>query len=105
MGEGGFRAHRTRDVARPARGPIQPQLREWSAPEFEVDADCSVAAGINGEAAVLNPPVRFRILPRVLCARIASSQPGASPSAVEAEGRLPSLRACSTWRPAARGER
>ena len=60
--------------------------REWSAPEFEVDADGPIAAGIDGEALVLEPPLRFRIIPSVLRVRIARSHPGASPSAAIPEG-------------------
>jgi diacylglycerol kinase family enzyme len=78
---------------RPGAARSLAPLREWSAPEFEVDADHAVVAGIDGEAAVLTPPVRFRILPGVLRARIAKSHPGASPSAVEPEGLLPSVQA------------
>ena len=40
--------------------------REWSTPEFEVDADGPIAAGIDGEAVKLDPPLRFRIRPGVL---------------------------------------
>lgn len=69
------------------RGPHRPQRpwREWSAPEFEVDADEPVPAGIDGEAVVLEPPLRFRILPGVLRVRIAARHPGASPSALMPE--------------------
>ena len=70
-------------VARGARGRMpQRPWREWSAPEFDVDAEQPVAAGIDGEAAVLEPPLRFRIHPGVLRVRIARSHPGCSPSAV-----------------------
>ncbi len=55
--------------------------REWSTPEFQVDADAPVAAGIDGEAVRLDPPLRFRIRPGVLRVRIARAHPGASPSA------------------------
>src|SRR5213079_2960775 len=55
--------------------------REWSTPEFQVDADGPVAAGIDGEAVRLDPPLRFRIRPGVLRVRIARAHPGASPSA------------------------
>jgi diacylglycerol kinase family enzyme len=55
--------------------------REWSTPEFEVDADGPIAAGIDGEAMRLDPPLRFRIKPGVLRVRIAHAHPGASPSA------------------------
>ena len=67
------------------RSPQRP-WREWSAPDFEVDADRPVPAGIDGEALVLDPPLRFRIRPAVLRVRIAREHPGASPSATAPEG-------------------
>ena len=66
---------------------VQRPWREWSAPGFEVDADRPVPAGIDGEALVLDPPLRFHIRPAVLRVRIAPNHPG----------RL-SLRARSRWR-------
>ena len=65
---------------------MQRPWREWSTPEFEVDADRPVPAGIDGEALVLDPPLRFRIRPGVLRVRIARQHPGASPSARAPEG-------------------
>jgi diacylglycerol kinase family enzyme len=65
---------------------LQRPLREWSAPGFEVDADRPVPAGIDGEALVLDPPLRFQIRPGVLRVRIARKHPGASPSAMAPEG-------------------
>ena len=59
---------------------VQRPWREWSTPEFEVRAEHPIAAGIDGEAVVLEPPLRFRILPGVLRVRIARGHPGASPS-------------------------
>ena len=56
-------------------------LREWSAPTFEVPADHPVKAGIDGEAAELEPPLRFVSRPGALRVRIARQHPGASPSA------------------------
>jgi diacylglycerol kinase family enzyme len=67
--------------------------REWSTPEFEVDADGKVAAGIDGEAMRLDPPLRFRIRPGVLRVRIARAHPGASPSAEIPEEFWGALRA------------
>jgi diacylglycerol kinase family enzyme len=64
----------------PARVLKRP-WREWSAPAFEVGSSSDVAAGIDGEAAVLTPPLRFEIMPRALRVRIARAHPGASPSA------------------------
>lgn len=60
--------------------------REWTAPAFEVAADHPVPAGIDGEALQLDPPLRFRIRPRVLRVRIAPQHPGASPSAALPDG-------------------
>jgi diacylglycerol kinase family enzyme len=60
--------------------------REWSAPAFEVEADRTVPAGVDGEALMLEPPLRFRIRPGVLRARIARKHPGASPSAIAPDG-------------------
>jgi diacylglycerol kinase family enzyme len=60
--------------------------REWSAPAFEVDSDQPVAAGIDGEALVLDAPLHFRIRPGVLRVRIARKHPGASPSAMAPDG-------------------
>jgi diacylglycerol kinase family enzyme len=55
--------------------------REIAAAELEIDADAPVPLGVDGEAIVLEPPLRFRIRPRALRVRIAPSHPGASPSA------------------------
>ncbi|WP_091366959.1 diacylglycerol/lipid kinase family protein [Geodermatophilus telluris] len=74
---------------RPRRRPV----RQWSAPEFTVGGCGPVAAGIDGEAAVLDPPVLFRSRPAVLRVRIAARHPGASPSAVEPVGAVRALRA------------
>jgi diacylglycerol kinase family enzyme len=65
---------------------LQRPWREWSAPEFDVDADRPVPAGIDGEALMLDPPLHFRIRPAVLRVRIARKHPGASPSAIAPEG-------------------
>jgi hypothetical protein len=56
--------------------------REWSSPEFLVESDHPVPAGIDGEAVKLAAPLRFRIRPGVLRVRIAKAHPGASPSAM-----------------------
>ncbi len=65
---------------------LQRPWREWSAPTFEVDADRPLPAGIDGEALVLDTPLRFRIRPGVLHVHIARQHPGASPSAMVPEG-------------------
>jgi diacylglycerol kinase family enzyme len=63
----------------------------WSATAFEVDADGPVPAGVDGEALVLQAPLRFRIRPGVLHVRIARAHPGASPSATAPDGALDGL--------------
>jgi diacylglycerol kinase family enzyme len=67
--------------------------RQWSVPGFRVDADGPVPVGIDGEAAVLAPPLLFRSRPGVLRVRIARHHPGASPSAVEPVGAVRALGA------------
>ena len=67
--------------------------RQWSTPEFRVEASRPVPAGVDGEAVVLTPPVLFRTRPAALRVRIAGHHPGASPSAMEPVGRLAALRA------------
>ena len=67
--------------------------REWSAPRFEVHGNRPVAAGIDGEATTLVPPLQFRIHPHTLRVRIARRHPGASPSAMQPDGFLDALRA------------
>jgi diacylglycerol kinase family enzyme len=67
--------------------------REWTAPAFEVSADRTVPAGVDGEAMRLEPPLRFRTRPGVLRVRVARRHPGASPSASLPEGLGPSIRA------------
>jgi diacylglycerol kinase family enzyme len=67
--------------------------RQFTAAEFTVDSDAPVPAGIDGEAAVLDPPVRFRSRPAALRVRIAAAHPGASPSSIDPVGALAALRA------------
>jgi diacylglycerol kinase family enzyme len=62
-------------------GPGLASLQQWTAPSFEVDSGRPVPAGVDGEAVVIDPPLRFRSMPRALRVRIARAHPGASPSA------------------------
>ena len=74
-------------------GPMrQGLLRRWSLPSIEVDSNGAVAAGIDGEAALLDPPLRFTMRPGAQRVRISLDQPRASPSASVPEGALPALR-------------
>ena len=66
------------DVARRAHVGMQ----QWTDRRFRIESQEPVPAGIDGEGAVLDPPLRFRSLPGVLRVRIAPRHPGASPSAV-----------------------
>jgi diacylglycerol kinase family enzyme len=65
---------------------------EWTAPVLDIEAGRPVAAGIDGEAAVLQPPVHFRTRPRALRVRIACVHPGASPSAFQPRGTWDGIR-------------
>jgi diacylglycerol kinase family enzyme len=64
-----------------APGGASKRVQEWSAASFEVRSSGPVAAGIDGEAVKLEPPLQFRSRPRALRVRIAPQHPGASPSA------------------------
>jgi diacylglycerol kinase family enzyme len=48
----------------------------WEADELEVRADGPVAAGVDGEAVVLDPPLRFRSLPGAVRVRVPAGAPG-----------------------------
>ena len=63
-------------------GPSGGLMRLWSERSLEVDGDAQLPAGIDGESAMLEPPVRFTIRPRALRVRIAPGHPGMSPSAL-----------------------
>ena len=69
------------------------RVQQWSAPSFEVSSDGPVAAGIDGEALKLDPPLRFRTRPRALRVLIAPQHPGASPSASMPESPWDAIRA------------
>ena len=54
---------------------------EWTGISFEVRSGQPVEVGIDGEALLLDPPIRFRILPGALRVRIPPHAPGYSPAA------------------------
>ena len=66
---------------------------EWTALQFEIESGHPVNAGIDGEAAVLAPPLRFTSHPGVLRVRVARRHPGASPSAGLPAGTMGTARA------------
>ncbi len=64
---------------------------QWTSHDFVIDADGLTPAGIDGEAAELDPPLRFTPRAGVLRVRIAPSHPGASPSALTPSGAVQTL--------------
>jgi diacylglycerol kinase family enzyme len=54
---------------------------EWADARFELRSGQPVEIGIDGEALVLDPPIRFRTLPGALRVRIPRGAPGYSPAA------------------------
>jgi diacylglycerol kinase family enzyme len=54
---------------------------EWSDVSFEVRSGRPVEVGIDGESIVLDPPIRFRVVPGAVRVRIPSDAPGYSPAA------------------------
>jgi len=67
-------------------------LRQWTARRFDVRSSGQVPAGVDGEALVFDPPLRFRMRPGVLRVRIAPAHPGASPSAGHPAGAWEAVR-------------
>jgi diacylglycerol kinase family enzyme len=57
-----------------------PGLLSWSAPEFEVRAHGPVEVGLDGEALLLDPPLRFASMPGALRVRLPRGA-GAAPAA------------------------
>jgi diacylglycerol kinase family enzyme len=45
-------------------------VREWSRPDFEVRSAAAIPVGVDGEALMLTPPLRFTSLPGVLRVRL-----------------------------------
>jgi hypothetical protein len=57
------------------------RLREAGSASFLLESGQPVEIGIDGEALVLDPPIRFRTLPGALRVRIPLGAPGYSPAA------------------------
>lgn len=55
---------------------------EWSAPDFEVSSGQPIAAGIDGEAVVLESPLRFTMKPGALTVLLPPNAAGVSPAAL-----------------------
>jgi diacylglycerol kinase family enzyme len=58
-----------------------PGWMEWADASFELTSGQPVEIGVDGEALVLDPPIRFRTLPGALRVRIPLGAPGYSPAA------------------------
>jgi diacylglycerol kinase family enzyme len=54
---------------------------EWTDTSFELRSGQQVEVGVDGEALLLDPPIRFRIVPGALRVRIPLHAPGYSPAA------------------------
>jgi diacylglycerol kinase family enzyme len=82
------------DEPGPNGGGDEPRpWREWTTSTFEVSSEGKIPAGIDGEAVVLEAPLRFRTRPGALRVRVAKAHPGASPSAGVPEGMWDAVRA------------
>jgi diacylglycerol kinase family enzyme len=89
-------------VIGPKGGVRGPLVRRFAEREIQIDAEGSVPAGIDGESAMLDAPVRFTISPGALRVRIAAAHPGRSPSAElpsDARGMLSALGRAAFSRP------
>jgi diacylglycerol kinase family enzyme len=77
----------SRDAATFARRQAAGQPRrpsgwlEWTDTSFEIHSSQPVEVGLDGEALVLDPPIRFRTMPGALRVRIPPHAPGYSPAA------------------------
>jgi diacylglycerol kinase family enzyme len=56
-------------------------FRQWEPAALDVDADRSVPVGVDGEALLLDPPLRFRSLPAAVKVRLPVHASGRSPAA------------------------
>ncbi len=61
-------------------------LLQWAAPTFEIRSEAPVEIGIDGEALVMEPPLRFRSMPAALRLRLPPGAPG--PPAAQRRPRL-----------------
>jgi len=74
-----------------------PGFTSWTAETFEVTSRSPVAAGLDGEAIVLDPPLRFSIRPTPLHVRLPKQAIGYSPAALTLD---PSSALRGVWRAA-----
>jgi diacylglycerol kinase family enzyme len=85
-------------AATSSRNPERfPGLTSWTAETFEVTSRSPVEAGLDGEAVVLDPPLRFSIRPIPLHVRLPKQAIGYSPAALTLD---PSSALRGVWRTA-----
>ena len=98
------------DIARFVELAAVGQLRrfagwaEWSDTSFELQSARPVEIGIDGEAMLLDPPIRFSIVPGALRVRIPRRAPGYSPAAARptsARSTIAALLQAAAGRPVA----
>jgi diacylglycerol kinase family enzyme len=65
---------------------------EWDAPVFRIDSSEPVEIGIDGEALLMDPPLKFESLPGALRVRIPRHAPGLSPAAASVRLTTSTLR-------------
>lgn len=63
------------------KGNRYPGWQEWTDSTFEVHSAGPIEVGIDGEAMMLDPPIRFRSVPAALRVRLPRHAPGYSPAA------------------------
>jgi hypothetical protein len=63
------------------KGNRYPGWQEWTDSTFEVHSAGPIEVGLDGEAMVLDPPIRFRSVPAALRVRLPRHAPGYSPAA------------------------
>jgi diacylglycerol kinase family enzyme len=75
-------AEARRFVALEAVGQVRrfPGWLEWETGRFEVESDCPVEIGIDGESLTMAPPLVFSSRPGALAVRVPRTAPGASPA-------------------------
>ena len=71
---------------------LRGRWQQWSTPTFEVTSSQPIPVGVDGEALVMDPPLRFLSRPGALRVRLAPQHPGASPSAGLPDGIADLLR-------------
>jgi diacylglycerol kinase family enzyme len=70
---------------------------EWTDSAFSVDSHGPIEVGIDGEALILNPPLKFTSMAGALRVRLPRHAPGVSPAAIASASRLSSGNIRRLW--------